>query len=147
MAPIEIRWEEHPLLSTSLNTGAIGPTRTARRRAGRYATASLALFLVVLACSVPAQAAETLRVGFQSTGTFSWVLDVIRRHDLARQAGLDLQVSEFASTDAGKLAINSGSVDIAVSDWLWVARERSLGAKLLFYPYSSAVGAIMVKAD
>jgi len=45
------------------------------------------------------------------------------------------------------LALNSGSVDLAVVDWLWVARSRALGAKLLFYPYSSAVGSIMVKAD
>ena len=32
-------------------------------------------------------------------------------------------------------------------DWLWVARARALGAKLLFYPYSSAAGAVMVKGD
>jgi NitT/TauT family transport system substrate-binding protein len=68
---------------------------------------------------------------------------VIRRHGLA--TGLDLKISEYASPDAGKLALNSGSVDVAVVDWLWVARSRALGAKLLFYPYSSAVGSIMVK--
>jgi NitT/TauT family transport system substrate-binding protein len=34
-----------------------------------------------------------------------------------------------------------------VVDWLWVARARALGAKLLFYPYSSAAGAVMVKGD
>jgi NitT/TauT family transport system substrate-binding protein len=88
-----------------------------------------------------------LRIGLQSTGTFAWQLDVIRRHGLADKAGLDLKISEFASTDAGKLALNGGSVDVAVVDWLWVARARALGAKLLFYPYSSAVGAIMVKRD
>jgi NitT/TauT family transport system substrate-binding protein len=91
--------------------------------------------------------AETLRIGLQTTGTFTWQLDVIRRHGLAARADLDLKISEFASPDAGKLALNSGAVDIAVVDWLWVARARALGAKLLFYPYSSAVGAIMVKND
>ena len=106
----------------------------------------LAGFLLLLT-GVPAPAADTLRVGFQATGTFAWVLDVIRRHGLAERAGLDLRVTQFASPDAGKLAINSGSVDVAVSDWLWVARERALGGRLLFYPYSSAVGAVMVKAD
>jgi NitT/TauT family transport system substrate-binding protein len=94
-----------------------------------------------------ARASETLRIGLQSTGTFAWQLDVIRRHGLAESAGLDLKISEFASPDAAKLALNSGSVDIAVVDWLWVARARALGAKLLFYPYSSASGAIMVKHD
>ena len=97
--------------------------------------------------TVPTLAAETLRIGLQTTGTFAWQLDVIRRHDLAERAGLDLKISEFASPDAGKLAVNSGSVDLAVVDWLWVARARALGAKLLFYPYSSAAGAIMVKND
>jgi NitT/TauT family transport system substrate-binding protein len=97
--------------------------------------------------TAPTLAAETLRIGLQTTGTFAWQLDVIRRHGFAERAGLDLKISKFASPDAGKLAVNSGSVDIAVVDWLWVARARALGAKLLFYPYSSAVGAVMVKND
>lgn len=105
------------------------------------------LALCLLVGTAPALAAETLRIGLQTTGTFAWQLDVIRRHGLVERAGLDLKITEFASTDAGKLAINSGAVDIAVVDWLWVARARALGAKLLFYPYSSAVGAIMVKSD
>jgi NitT/TauT family transport system substrate-binding protein len=95
----------------------------------------------------PAHAAETLRIGLQTTGTFAWQLDVIRRHGLASGAGLDLKINEFASPDAGKLALNSGSVDLAVVDWLWVAHARALGAKLQFYPYSSSVGSIMVKGD
>jgi NitT/TauT family transport system substrate-binding protein len=103
--------------------------------------------LCLLVWAIPTLAGETLRIGLQKTGTFAWQLDVIRRHDLASIAGLDLQITEYASPDAGKLALNSGSVDLAVVDWLWVARARALGAKLLFYPYSSAVGSIMVKAD
>jgi len=103
--------------------------------------------LCLLVWAIPTLASDTLRIGVQKTGTFAWQLDVIRRHDLASIAGLDLQITEYASPDAGKLALNSGSVDLAVVDWLWVARARALGAKLLFYPYSSAVGSVMVKAD
>src|SRR5262249_15609313 len=36
-----------------------------------------------------------------------------------------------------------GSAEVIVSDWLWVSRERSLGGKLVFHPYSSAVGAVV----
>jgi NitT/TauT family transport system substrate-binding protein len=103
--------------------------------------------LCLLAGVTPALAGETLRIGLQKTGTFAWQLDVIRRHGLAANTGLDLKISEYASPDAGKLALNGGSVDLAVVDWLWVARSRALGTKLLFYPYSSAVGSIMVKND
>ena len=101
----------------------------------------------LLVGAAPAMAGETLRIGSQTTGTFAWQLDVIRRHGLASGASLDLKISEYASPEAGKLALNSGSVDLAVVDWLWVARSRALGAKLLFYPYSSSVGSIMVKND
>ena len=105
------------------------------------------VMLCLVAGTVPARAADILRIGLQTTSTFAWQLDVIRRHGLADSAGLDLRISQFASPDAGKLALNSGSVDVAVVDWLWVARARALGAKLLFYPYSSAAGAVMVKGD
>src|ERR1700726_2260586 len=105
----------------------------------------LALWLFVWA--TPTLAGETLRIGLQKTGTFAWQLDVIRRHNLASIAGLDLKITEYASPDAGKLALTSGSVDLAAVDWLWVSRARALGAKLLFYPYSSSVCSIMVKRD
>jgi NitT/TauT family transport system substrate-binding protein len=105
------------------------------------------VILGLVVAAAPTLAGETLRIGLQTTGTFAWQLDVIRRHGLADSAGLDLKISEYASPDAGKLALNSGSVDLAVVDWLWVARARALGSKLLFYPYSSSVGAIMVKSD
>ncbi len=51
---------------------------------------------------------------------------------------------ELASPEAGKIALRGGSADVIVSDWLWVSRERQLGAKLTFYPYSNALGAVMV---
>jgi NitT/TauT family transport system substrate-binding protein len=103
--------------------------------------------LLVVAASSAAFAADRLRIAVQSTGTFAWQLDVIRRHGLAEAANLTLIDTAMASPDAGKLALNAGTVDIAVVDWLWVARERALGTKLQFYPYSTAVGAIMIKND
>ncbi|HZR85862.1 MAG TPA: ABC transporter substrate-binding protein [Bradyrhizobium sp.] len=91
-----------------------------------------------------ASAADTIRIAAQKTGTFAWELAVIRAHGLDKDAKLTLDVRELASPEAGKIALRSGDADIMISDWLWVSRERSLGAKLAFYPYSSALGAVMV---
>lgn len=88
--------------------------------------------------------AETIRVAVQKTGTFSWELAVIRAHGLDKQANLSIQVHELASPEAGKISLRAGQADIIISDWLWVSRERALGAKLTFYPYSSALGGVMV---
>src|SRR3979490_2850274 len=92
----------------------------------------------------PCRAAETVRLAVQKTGTFAWELAVIRAHGLDRQANPAIQVNELASPEASKIALRGGGADIIVSDWLWVSRERGLGAKLTFYPYSSALGAVMV---
>ena len=114
-------------------------------------TRILGLLLGTLACaffSVSACcAAETIRVAAQKTGTFAWELAVIRAHGLDKQQGLDIQPTELASPEAGKIALRAGNADIIVSDWLWVSRERSLGGKLTFYPYSSALGAVMVPGN
>src|SRR6266705_3429390 len=92
----------------------------------------------------PSRAAETIRIAVQKTGTFAWELAVIRAHGLDSQANLSIKVLELASPEAGKIALRAGNADIIISDWLWVSRERGLGARLTFYPYSSALGAVMV---
>jgi NitT/TauT family transport system substrate-binding protein len=80
----------------------------------------------------------------QKTGTLAWELDVIKTHGLDRKHDLAIEAIELASTEAGKIALKGGSADLMLSDWLWVARERSLGDKVVFHPSSSTLGAVMV---
>jgi NitT/TauT family transport system substrate-binding protein len=93
----------------------------------------------------PALAADRIRLALQKTGTGAWELAVITALKLDKEAGLDLVVTELANTEAGKIAIQGGSADVIISDWLWVARERAQGGKLAFYPHSTAIGAVMTK--
>ncbi|CCD84284.1 putative ABC transporter (substrate-binding protein) [Bradyrhizobium sp. ORS 285] len=108
------------------------------------------LFIALIACALlplsTSRAAETVKVAVQKTGTFAWELAVIRAHQLDKQADIAIDAVELASPEAGKIALRAGNADIMVSDWLWVSRERALGAKLTFSPYSSALGAVMVPA-
>jgi NitT/TauT family transport system substrate-binding protein len=89
--------------------------------------------------------AEKLRLALQKTGTTGWEMAVVKAFGLDKEAGLELEVAELASPEAGKIAIQGGSADIIVSDWLWVARERAEGARLTLYPYSTGVGAVMTR--
>ena len=66
---------------------------------------------------------------------------------LDKAADLDVQTTELATTEAGKIALQGGAADLIASDWLWVARERALGDRLLFTPYSTALGAVMAPKD
>jgi NitT/TauT family transport system substrate-binding protein len=117
------------------------------------AQGTMKLFIRMLLATIvsvslgPCCGAEALRIAVQKTGTFAWELAVIRAHGLDTQANLSVEVLELASPEAGKIALRAGNADIVVTDWLWVSRERGLGAKLTFYPYSSALGAVMVPAS
>jgi NitT/TauT family transport system substrate-binding protein len=106
------------------------------------------LRLVVVAAlavaATSATAADRIRLAVQKTGTLAWELDVIKTHGLDRKLDLQIDTIELASTEAGKIALKSGSADLMLSDWLWVARERSLGDGLVFYPSSSTLGAVML---
>ena len=99
-----------------------------------------------LALCVGAQGAhgETIRLAIQKTGTVAWELDVMRAHGLDRAAGVTVETLELASPEAGKIALRGGSADVIVVDWLWVSRERDLGHGVVFYPYSTALGCVMV---
>jgi NitT/TauT family transport system substrate-binding protein len=103
--------------------------------------------VIALAAATSAAAADRIRLAVQRTGTLAWELDVIRTHGLDRKLGLAIETIELASTEAGKIALKGGSADLMLSDWLWVARERSLGDGIVFYPSSSTLGAVMVPAQ
>jgi NitT/TauT family transport system substrate-binding protein len=105
---------------------------------------SVVPFAIALLLAYSAAATETIRVVAQKTGTFAWELNVARTHGLDKQAKLTVDTLELASPEAGKVALRGGSADVVVSDWTWVSRERALGARLAFYPYSTALGAIMI---
>ena len=94
-----------------------------------------------------AHCADHIRIAAQITGTLSWELEVPGTRGLDRQANLDIETTELASTEGGQIALKGGAVDLILSDWIWVSRERALGDDLVFYPYSSTLGAMTVPAN
>src|SRR3546814_7091272 len=80
-------------------------------------------------------------------GTANWEISTIQRHGLDERHGFALDVLELASNQATTVALQAGEVDVIVSDWLWVSRQRAEGKPYTFVPFSSAVGSLMVPAD
>ncbi len=100
----------------------------------------------LIACCLIAHGAvasekTTLRIGVQATGTVAWELVALEK---TPADDYTLVVQQVANAEAGKVALQSGAVDVIVSDWLWVSRLRSTGADFTFYPYSSTSGALVV---
>lgn len=95
--------------------------------------------------ALPSQAAgepPAIRIGTLKFGTVNWELAVIAE-GLDRKHGFALQRVDFADKDATSIALQSGEVDVIVTDWIWVAAQRELGHAYTFVPFSRAVGAVM----
>lgn len=112
---------------------------------------ALALFAattaLMLSAAAYAQDLPKLRVGVLKFGTVNWELDSLKHNGFDKANNVDVEIVHFAGEDATNVAMLAGDIDIIVSDWLWVSRLRSEGEDLALIPYSTAVGAIMVKQD
>lgn len=106
-----------------------------------------ALFIsLCLFVSYSGYAAEktVIRIGVQAIGTVDWELAALQDNP---QADFQLEIQHLANAEAGKIALQSGAVDMIVSDWIWVSRLRATGSDFTFYPYSNTSGALIVPKD
>ncbi len=87
---------------------------------------------------------KTLRIAVLAFGTVNWELAALKSQNLMAGADIKLDIHPVANPQAGKIALQSGAVDMIVSDWVWVSRLRSTGSDFTFYPYSTTSGALIV---
>ena len=80
-------------------------------------------------------------------GTVNWELNVIKHYKLDEKYGINLDVTYLTNKNASAIALMSDAVDMIVTDWIWVSRQRDKGEKFSLIPYSTAAGAIMVPSD
>jgi NitT/TauT family transport system substrate-binding protein len=101
----------------------------------------------MLLASAASAAPARVRVGVLKFGTVSWELDVMQAHGLGAREGVDVEIVTLASTNATTVALQGGAVDLIVTDWTWVSRQRAEGRPYTFVPYSLTVGGLIVRAD
>ncbi len=97
--------------------------------------------------AVNAESVTEVKVGVLQFGTVNWELDVIREHKLDEKNGVKIQPVLLGNKNATAIALQGGEVEIIVSDWIWVSRQRASGKPYTFFPYSNAVGGILTHPE
>lgn len=103
--------------------------------------------LMTLAVPALAQDLPTVKLATLETGTVNWELKTIIDNGLDEKHGFNLEMQSYADNAATRIAVEGGEADVAVADWIWVARQRAEGKDYVFVPYSKAVGSVVVPAD
>lgn len=109
----------------------------------------LALSAAALAATgapcAPARAAPPpIRLGILQFGSAAWEIAAMSALRLDAANSLSLEVTRYANNDAGRVAFMAGAADAIVSDLLWAARVKADGRDLVYIPFSSSEGAVMV---
>ncbi|QEE21747.1 ABC transporter substrate-binding protein [Youhaiella tibetensis] len=94
-----------------------------------------------------AQEANKIVVGVQESGTVGWELAAMQKLGLDKKNNLDLEIRNVADSKAGQIALQSGAVDVILSDFVWVSLQRAQGNMVTMVPHSLAVGALMTSPD
>ena len=106
----------------------------------------IVFFSVLYLTSSMAAAKPLIRLGVMSGGTLAWELAALKNQGLLENSDFELESVTLANQQAGKVALQSGSVDMIISDWIWVSAMRAEGSDYTFYPYSTAAGGLLVAA-
>lgn len=106
---------------------------------------TLAVALLGLLCApLTAQELPTIRAAVLKVGTVNWELATITESGLDKKYGFKLSIMPYADNGATRVAVEGDVADMAVADWIWVARQRAAGKGYVFIPYSKAVGGVIV---
>lgn len=108
---------------------------------------ALAAALAAFALPVWAQDLPVVRLATLEIGTVNWELQTIVDNGFDEAHGFKLEVQSYADNGATRIAVEGDEADVAVADWIWVARQRAEGREYVFVPYSKAVGSVVIPGD
>ena len=104
----------------------------------------LSVFSILFCFFTYTNASETIKIGSLQYGSVNWELDLIKELNLDEKYGVDIEIVRLASKNAAAVALQGKSVDLIVTDWFWVSRQRSQKRMFSFIPHSMAAGGLMV---
>lgn len=102
---------------------------------------------VIISATAALSETPSIKAFVLKFGTVNWELSTIQSQGFDTENGFSLEVNGVAGGPAAQVAFQGGEADVIVTDWLWVARQRAAGKDYVFFPYSKAVGSVMVAGD
>ncbi len=111
---------------------------------------ALIFFFLVCISTLSTSIAETrevIRIGSLQYGSVNWELKLIKDLELDLENNFEIEIVELASKNAAAVALQGGAVDIIVTDWFWVSRQRNEGRLFSFVPHSMAAGGLIVSKN
>lgn len=108
----------------------------------------LSIVLIVgLNAHLSASTLPIIKVGVLKYGTINWEMDTIIHHQLDLKRGFRIEVHAFASKNASAVALQSGAVDIIMTDLFWVSRQRGQNKPYVIMPTTKASGGVYTHPD
>ena len=108
---------------------------------------SIVLILIISLYLQKYANSNDIKLAVLKYGTVNWELNVIKHHNLDEKYGINIDITYLTNKNASAIALMSDAVDMIVTDWIWVSRQRDKGENFSLIPYSTAAGAIMVPED
>ncbi len=91
--------------------------------------------------------AKKIRIGSLQYGSVNWELKLIQDLGLDKKNSFELEIIELASKNAAAVALQGGAVDLIVTDWFWVSRQRNEKRLFSFIPHSMAAGGMIASKE
>lgn len=91
--------------------------------------------------------AHKIVIGVQESGTVGWELAAMQKLGLDKKNKIEIEIRNVADSKAGQIALQSGAVDVILSDFVWVSLQRAQGNMVTMVPHSLSVGGLMTAAD
>ncbi len=90
---------------------------------------------------------KEIRIGTLQYGSVNWELDVIKHLKLDEKNNINVKTVKLASKNAAAVALQGKAVDLIVTDWFWVSRQRSQKRMFSFVPHSMSAGGLIVNKN
>ena len=90
---------------------------------------------------------KVLNIGLLKYGSVNWEINIIKENNLDKKNNIVIKEKFFSTKNAAAIALQGKAVDMIVTDWIWVSRQKGEKRNYFFFPHSMSVGGIMVKHD